>query len=123
MNDDRLLALMAAIVITVLLIVAFAVLDSALSSEEKTTAVVVERHYSERRSSSGVGVTGEGDILVTSSSSPEKFILIVDAGTMGVHSVTVSKSVYARAKPGDRLEVVFSIGRWTGSTTVSEVSP
>jgi len=96
----------------------FITADSLMSKPEFYTGNVIDKHYSARsqRTGTGVGVTtgGQTAVVVTSTSEPEKFLLMVKTKSGSVVTVKCKPELYYEKEIGSPIEFAIFKGRFTG---------
>jgi hypothetical protein len=107
-------------VILLLLGIVLLITDVWYSSQMTTSAVVVERGHVDAAFSVNPGVDSNGGMIVTTQSTPEKYLIIVDSGGYA-ESFDVGPVNYLRMPAGTTVSIVRHNGRWTGINWWNEV--
>jgi hypothetical protein len=89
-----------------------------LTNEIKYSATVVDKHYQSEitHTGTGVGMTTNGStaIVVTSSTSPEKFVLGIKLSNGDYKTLKVPSNIYYEVENGNDINFVGNRGSVTG---------
>jgi hypothetical protein len=110
----------SSILLLILLGFVFICLDVFFAKSVYDSGNVVDKHYSaeSHKTGTGVGVTSSGQtgVVITSSSEPEKFLLIIKTNSGKVITAKCEPELYYQKEIGNQIEVAICKGRFTGLT-------
>jgi hypothetical protein len=96
----------------------FIMVDGLIPKPEFYTGNVIDKHYSARshRTGTGVGITsgGQTGVVVTSTTEPEKFLLMVKTKSGQIVTAKCKPELYYEKEIGSPIEFAVFKGRFTG---------
>lgn len=95
-------------------IIIFMIVDCAMSKPKPFTGVIIEKHYVPASTSTGTGVGSNGEVIMTTSSESEKYIVFVRADNGEIIEVKCERGLYFLKAVKDRIDCSHMMGFFTG---------
>ena len=98
-----------------ILLLSLTIIDAGCASFKPFSGHVIEKHFIPETTDVSTGVSGNGDVVVTSDTKQERYILFVELELGEVIQVDCDRDLYFSKNVEDRIDCAYVIGCITGS--------